>query len=92
MIHQGPVSLKKCGWSRALLTERLTQREAKCTERRVWCFIFSKRTKTRDMAMKPTIHVLNEASAKLVFSAADQLFVGQRSIKPKAMEGDELLH
>ena len=33
-----------------------------------------------------------EASAKQIFSAAEQLFVGQRSMKPKAMEGEELLH
>jgi hypothetical protein len=28
---------------------------------------------------------------KQIFSAAEQLFVGQRSMKPKAMEGEELL-
>jgi len=33
-----------------------------------------------------------EASVKQIFSAAEQLFVGQRSMKPKAMEGEELLH
>ena len=32
-----------------------------------------------------------EASVKQI-SAAKQLFVGQRSMKPKAMEGEELLH
>ena len=33
-----------------------------------------------------------EAPVKQIFSAAEQLFVGKRSMKPKAMEGGELLH
>ena len=91
MIHQDTVSQKKCAWSRALLTERLTQKGSQMHRAPSVVFHFPKALKGAGHGDE-TNNSRVEASVKQIFSAAEQLFVGKRSMKPKAMEGEELLH